>query len=158
MQPFLFNDNVPQNISEHHEDESGSPQELPSPAATLSPQSDTLTHSPAPDLEAAGNDAVEVTFPDRDSDSTASSTPEDEMSVKDLAREWYLIQLGRVCSNEVSSDHWDFAWKYCDVISELKKNGKLKKFPELTKKVLEQCAPKLKMDYIFKDKSLPDDS
>ena len=92
-----------------------------------------------------------------ESDGSASSE-EADIAVSDLAREWYLLQLGRVCSNEVSSDHWDFAWKYCDLISELKRNGKGKKFPELRKKVLKECSPEMKMDYIFKDRSLPDDS
>ena len=153
MQHFLFEDVVAENFADNFNEDHNA-QDLTSEdseeEARLTQEMEP-PNNPSPDGDPQQ--------PDTDTDNHTDNS-EDGMGVKDLAREWYLLQLGRVCSNEVSSDHWDFAWKHCDVISELKRNmnGKFKQFPELRKKVLKECAPRLKMDYIFKDKRLPDDS
>ena len=179
MQYFVFADTNEQGREDEHQiapADTSSPHRSDSLHRSDSPHrsdSDAVAHS---DLDSAtdldhdeGNTSDIDEHSDRENqendalpESDGSDTSEEAgiADVGDLAREWYLIQLGRVCSNEVSSDLWDFAWKHCDAISEFKANmdGKPTKFPALRKTVLKECAPALKMDYIFKDKSLPDHS
>ena len=73
-----------------------------------------------------------------------------------LAREWVLLQLGRVCSDKVSNDYFDFAWTYAETFVELKKarNGRPSHFRDLRRKVMEDNVPQFKMDFIYVDLSL----
>ena len=79
--------------------------------------------------------------------------------VKDLAREWILRHMGRICSNEVANDLFDFAWDYCDVFlrHKLEHGGRQIRMRELRKKVTKEHVPKVDMDFIYEDLSLPEE-
>ena len=68
-----------------------------------------------------------------------------------LAREWIVKQLGRVCSDAVSNDYFDFALEYADVFMHLKQTY-LRKPPclrDLRPRVMKKLLPDIKMDFVF---------
>ena len=78
-------------------------------------------------------------------------------SLLHMAREWILLQLGRVCSDKVSNDYFDFAWKYAEVFAAFKraKNGRTVQLKDLRRKIYAEHLPNVKMDFIYEDLSLP---
>ena len=68
----------------------------------------------------------------------------------DLAREWILLQLGKVCSNEVSDEYFSLAWDMCEVFMRCKQV--LKKKPglkSLRRQIIQENVPGIKLDYII---------
>jgi hypothetical protein len=84
---------------------------------------------------------------------------DDRSTLLDLAREWYLIQIGRNCSNQVANEYFDFAWKYAHVFIELKRQLKGKKvtMKDLREKVVKEYTPGILSDYVFEDLNLPEE-
>ena len=77
-------------------------------------------------------------------------------SILMLAREWILTHLGRNCSNSVADDFFQFALDHAQLFLRFKEelNGKRNVMTDLRRKVMQENLPPIKMDYIFKDKSL----
>ena len=75
--------------------------------------------------------------------------------LKTLAREWILHQLGRVCSDSVSNDYFDFAIEYADVFMSLKMKRRTSPISlrDIRKRVMKSNLPEARMDFIFDDLS-----
>jgi len=128
---------------------------------------DVIEENDGDDEEGYEDNDVEGVIDDNDGD--ASQQDEDDFSstdehddvhlstVEDLAREWELIRYGKNCSNAVSNDFLQFAWKNAECISRLKQEeGKDKiNLKYLRGKVIQESLPEILMDFIFHDKHLP---
>ena len=70
--------------------------------------------------------------------------------ISDLAREWILLQLGKVCSNEVSDAYFSMAWDMCEVFMRCKQVLKTKPvLKSLRRKIIQENVPGIKLDYII---------
>ena len=146
------------------------------PRRSLSPSSDHASieflddqsrssHSTTGDIRSDHERHLDVapeTFHNDDPSSPSSYASDDpdyfeDTSLLELAREWILTQLGRNCSNSVSDDLFQFAWDNAATFVRLKDlhKGKTNILPELRRKVISDCLPPIKMDYVFLDNSLP---
>ena len=91
------------------------------------------------------------TFPGNDESVEEDAGHED---IGDLAREWILLQLGKVCSNEISDAYFSMAWDMCEVFMRCKQA--LKKKPllkSMRRKIIADNVPGIKLDYIIRDKA-----
>ena len=96
------------------------------------------------------------------SDSDGSEFP--DLSCKEqlmeIAREWVMMQLGKVCSNEVADSYFSMAWDMCETFVQIKDvlEGKKPSLKQLRRKVVEENVPGIKLDYIIRDKNDADEA
>lgn len=95
------------------------------------------------------------TMPEVDEDELEADLCQSDLM--DIAREWVMLQIGKVCSNEVSDAYFSMAWDICEVLARMKESMISKPvFKSLRRKVIEENVPGIKIDFILRDKSKSD--
>jgi len=78
-------------------------------------------------------------------------------TLMEISKEWFINQLGKVCSNEVSDSYFDLAWELAELFSKVKQCLPKKPcFKHLRHKLVKEFVPGIKMDYVLRDKSVVD--
>jgi len=95
-----------------------------------------------------------------------SSSEEDELSelackdqLVEIAREWVMTQLGKVCSNEVADSYFSMAWDLCEKFARIKAvmDERKPSLKQLRRKIVEENVPGIKLDYVIRDTNVEEE-
>lgn len=118
---------------------------------------DSSEHAESNITDEPDNEDIED-HPDLVDDSISEHGDLEDANIKELAREWMMLQIGNNCSNQVADNFFRFAMQNSHVFQRLKEeHGKEPSLKHLRKKIVKEDIPGILQDFRYWDLSLPEE-